>query len=201
MRKMPTVKLESGAETLADGLPSALEEQIRKLMIEGKTNTAICNHFCLANIDCCEAQKRAQVESVRAALDKEAWMNASESTMQVKRRSTKIKPPPMSQQELDVIHALIVEGRSNAYICNHHALHSRQLQEFEVEGVRRSFYHEQDGYAVLLRRHSPPPEPVRTAAVSDKASYDERRQQKKEHSERLRRKTAEKMRRQRLGHT
>lgn len=148
----------------SDGLSDEQVERVRKLILEGKTDTAILNHYCLANT----TARVDHIQSVRTAMEKEAWFVSSGGavTSPLKKSATKIKAPQLSKQvhascfhssaiakvhrnvpvikklaalltraedcertqEKDLMHALISEGRSNAYICNYHAFCDLHLQ-------------------------------------------------------------------------
>ena len=194
VRNLPAPRRASPADGSADIFSDELVQQIRRLILEGKTDTAIRNHYCLSDATASEVLIDSQIQSVRTAIEKEAWSSADLAVSPLRKSASKIKPPSLSPKEKALIEQLICEGRSNAYICNFHSLCDLQLQEFQVEGVRRAFNDEQDGVAVITARRSPPQkQPDSTAYSSDD---DERL--KKAHKERLRRKTAEKMMKQRL---
>ena len=97
VRSLPTTKRAPAADVRrSDGLSDELVAHVRKLILEGKTNTAIRNHYCLASSNASEAH----IQSVRTAIEKEAWFVAtgSAASSPMKRSASKIKPPSLSKQ-------------------------------------------------------------------------------------------------------
>ena len=97
VRALPACKKPPPSEPQRnDGLSVEQVEQVRKLILEGKTNTAILNHYSLANTNASEAH----IQSVRTALEKEAWFVATGGavTSPMKKSAAKIKAPPLSKQ-------------------------------------------------------------------------------------------------------
>jgi len=95
VRNAPTSKRAEAETRRANAWPEELGEHVRKLILEGKTNTAILNHYCLSNTNTSDAH----IQSVRTAIEKEAWFNASgAAAASPKKSASKIRPPPLSKQ-------------------------------------------------------------------------------------------------------
>jgi len=96
VRSMPTEKRQS-AEKRSDGLSEELLQKVRQLILEGKTNTAVLNHYSLVNTNTSEAQ----VQSVRTGIEKEAWRlsgTGTASSLSLTKSASKIKQPTLSKQ-------------------------------------------------------------------------------------------------------
>ena len=97
VKSLPSFKQDFVPESSSpETLSPTLLEQVRKLILEGKTNTAIRNHYSLAGTNASEAQ----IQSVRTAVEKAAWRSTCEaqSISPGKRSATKIKPPQLSKE-------------------------------------------------------------------------------------------------------
>jgi len=196
--------------------------RIRALVVEGKTDQAILQHHFFMD----RRVTLAHVQAVRAGMRRESGGNtppspavASSASKAAKKpvesapsSASKIprKPADLTKQHLSIIRALIQEGRSNAYISNFHALIDLGVLDYQMEQVRRAMDAEADGEALLHHRavrnassNSPLPSPVRPANMhhaqqTERERADQEMDLKRQHKERLRAKTADKMRRQRV---
>ena len=107
VRNAPTSKRAEAETRRANAWPEELGEHVRKLILEGKTNTAILNHYCLSNTNTSDAH----IQSIRTAIEKEAWFNASgAAAASPKKSASKIRPPPLSKQ-------VCMLARTELYCC------------------------------------------------------------------------------------
>ncbi|EKX45358.1 hypothetical protein GUITHDRAFT_163254 [Guillardia theta CCMP2712] len=99
--------------------------KVKTLILEGKTNTAIMNHHWIVDQEISEAH----IESVRTAVEKEIHLKSKEGALSPPK--PKLRIPDLSRSDMSVILSLLKEGKSNAYVCNFHALCTLGLQEYQ----------------------------------------------------------------------